>query len=269
MTSDVDPYQMLLDGWSASRVIDDPLATGDGVRLAVIDTGIQRSLIAQRWPMAKPIPGVVFEAGSALPNDDDGQHSAPHGTTVADIVLRLAPQVQLYSADVFGKRGESDLDRLIAAMRHSLDVWNVQIIQLSVGIAEHQLTQPAKRLQLQRLIEEAYYRDVLVVAATHNEHPHQRSYPSSFGPLLYAVDKSLFASPNEMKYLLNEPAEFVAHSRGYLGPFAREPATSWAAPHLSGFVARLLSRWPKLKPFEVKSILYWMSQPQKESPVGS
>jgi subtilisin len=268
MTSDVDPYQMLLEGWSASRVLDDPLATGDGVKVAVIDTGIQRSLITQRWPDAKPIPGVVFESGSVLPNEDDGRHSAPHGTTVADIMLRIAPQVQLYSADVFGKRGESDLDRLIAAMRHSLDVWKVQVIQLSVGIAEHQLTQPVKRLQLQRLIEEAYFRDVLVVAATHNEHPHQRSYPSSFGPLLFSVDKSLFASPNELKYLLNEPAEFVAHSRGYLGLFAREPATSWAAPHLSGFVARLLSRWPKLKPFEVKSMLYWMSQPHTETPDG-
>ena len=83
------------------------------------------------------------------------------------------------------------------------------------------------------------------------------------------MDKSLFDSPNDLKYLLNEPAEFVAHSRGYLGPFAKEPATSWAAPHLSGFLAKLLSRWPKLKPFEVKSILYWMSQPQNEEPVSS
>jgi subtilisin len=261
-----DPYQMLLDGWSASRVLNDPSATGEGVKVAIIDTGIHRSIITQRWPDAKLIPGVVFEAGSSQPIEDDGLHSAPHGTTVADIVLRLAPQARLYSADVFGKRGESDLDRLIAAIRYSLDVWQVQIIQLSVGIAEHQLIQTAKRLQLQRLIEEAYFKDVLVVSATHNDHPLQRSYPSSFGPLLYAVDKSLFTDPTELKYLLNEPAEFVAHSRGYLGPFAREPATSWAAPHLSGFVARLLSRWPKLKPFEVKSILYWMSRPDSIKP---
>ena len=46
---------------------------------------------------------------------------------------------------------------------------------------------------------------------------------------------------------------------GYFGPFAAEPATSWAAPHLAGIAARLLSLRPGLKPFEVKTLLYWMS----------
>ena len=54
--------------------------------------------------------------------------------------------------------------------------------------------------------------------------------------------------------------EFLAHGRGYLGPFAAEPATSWAAPHLAGIAARVLSLRPNLKPFEMKTILYWMSR---------
>ena len=34
---------------------------------------------------------------------------------------------------------------------------------------------------------------------------------------------------------------------------------SFTAPHVSGIVARLLSLRPDLKPFEVKTLLYWMS----------
>ena len=56
----------------------------------------------------------------------------------------------------------------------------------------------------------------------------------------------------------SEQIEFEAHGRGYLGPFAAEPATSWAAPHLAGVAARILSLRPDLKPFEVKTILYWI-----------
>ena len=56
------------------------------------------------------------------------------------------------------------------------------------------------------------------------------------------------------------PGRFLAHGRGYLGPFAQEPATSWAAPHLTGIAARILSLRPTLKPFEMKALLYWLFQ---------
>ena len=79
-----------------------------------------------------------------------------------------------------------------------------------------------------------------------------------FSPPLISVDKGLFDDPLQFAYKLRESIEFQAHSRGYLGPFAREPATSWATPHLAGIAARILSLKPDLKPFEIKTILYWM-----------
>jgi hypothetical protein len=57
--------------------------------------------------------------------------------------------------------------------------------------------------------------------------------------------------------------EFLAHGRGYLGPFAAEPATSGAAPHQAGIAPRILSLQPGPKPFEMKTILYWMFQAAK------
>ena len=84
------------------------------------------------------------------------------------------------------------------------------------------------------------------------------SYPAVFAPPLISVDKNLFRDRLAFAYELREQIEFQAHGKGELGPFAREPATSWATPHLAGIAARLLSLRPEMKPFEIKTVLYWM-----------
>ncbi len=244
------------------RLLRDPRATGEGVKVCVIDTGIDRALLAEKFPgradAFHPIEGAVFREDRPEPLPDEGRASSPHGATVADIILRLAPRARLYSADVFGPLGGCDVKVIIRAVRHAMDVWGCKVINLSLGVPEQRLQQVQKRIELLRTIEEAYYRDVLVIAAAHNDHPLTRSYPAAFAPPLLSVDKALFADPLSFAYVLREQVEFQAHARGYLGPFAAEPATSWAAPHLTGIAARILSLRPGLKPFEMKTILYWL-----------
>jgi subtilisin family serine protease len=242
-------------------ILRDPRATGAGVAVAVIDSGVERGVLEDKFRASgtplQPIDGAIFRpSGPPLPYT--GKQSSPHGTTVADIILTMAPQVKLYSADVFGPTGACEVETVIAALRHAIDVWNVKVVNLSLGVPEHKLQQLPRRQQLQRAIEEAYFRDVLVFAAAHNEHPLTRSYPAAFAPPLISVDKGLFDDPLRFAYKLSEQVEFQAHSKGYLGPLAREPATSWATPHLAGIAARVLSLKPDLKPFEIKTILYWL-----------
>jgi subtilisin family serine protease len=232
------------------------------VSVAVIDSGVERAVLADKFGSRGveilPIDGAVFRPGAAAPQLYEGHQSSPHGTTVADIILTLAPRVKLYSADVFGPQGTCEVETVIAALRHAIDVWQVKVINLSLGVPEHRLQQLPRRQQLLRAIEEAYFKDVLVFAAAHNEHPFTRSYPAAFAPPLISVDKGLFTDPLGFAYQLRETVEFQAYAKGYLGPFAREPATSWATPHLAGIAARILSLKPDLKPFEIKTILYWM-----------
>ncbi len=204
------------------------------------------------------IEGGIFTAEKTDPSPYDGHQSAPHGTTVADILLSLAPRIKLYSADVFGPRGSCEVESVIRALRHAIDVWGCKVINLSLGVPEERMQSVPKRQQFQRTIEDAYYKDVLIFAAAHNDHPLTRSYPAVFAPPLISVDKHIFDKPLQFAYFLREQIEFQAHSRGYLGPFANEPATSWAAPHLAGIAARILSLRPGLKPFEMKTILYWL-----------
>jgi hypothetical protein len=250
------------------RILRDPRATGEGVSVALIDSGVERSVLEAKFKLQgqeiHPIDGAIFRADSAQPAPYTGQQSSPHGTTVADIVLTIAPRVKLYSADVFGPTGTCEVETVIRALQHAIDVWKCKIVNLSLGVPEHRLQQVQKRLQFQKAVEDAYYKDVLIFAAAHNEHPITRSYPAAFAPPLLSVDKGIFADPLQFAYQLRDTVEFQAHGRGYLGPFAREPATSWATPHLAGIAARILSLKPDLKPFEIKTILYWMfraSQP--------
>jgi hypothetical protein len=258
-----DVFEELHALLTPERVLRDPRATGEGVSVCVIDSGVERAVLEEKHRSAgqpiHPIVGGVFVARKREPLPYEGRQSTPHGTTVADIVLSLAPRVQLYSADVLGPAGTCEVEVLTTALDWAVDVWKCKVVNLSMGVTEQRLLrEPHKRQELQRAIEAAYYKDVLVIAAAHNDHPLTRSYPAAFAPPLISVDKSLFADPLQFTYQLRHQIEFQAHGRGYLGPFAQEPATSWAAPHLAGIAARILSLRPDLKPFEMKTVLYWL-----------
>jgi hypothetical protein len=244
------------------RLLRDPRANGAGVPVCVIDSGVERAVLearhGQRGETLEPITGGIFVAHQAEPLPYDGHQSTPHGTTVADILLTLAPRIRLYSADVFGPLGSCEVEVVIRALHWAVHEWKCKVINLSLGVTENRLQQLPRRQQLLRAIEDGYYQDVLIFAAAHNDHPLTRSYPAAFAPPLLSVDKSLFADPLQFAYQLRDQIEFQAHGRGYLGPFAQEPATSWAAPHLAGIACRILSLRPQLKPFEMKTILYWL-----------
>jgi subtilisin family serine protease len=259
-------FDELLNLLKPDRLLKDARATGEGVAVAVVDSGIDRVLLEEKHRVHR-IEGALFHGVNPEVQPDTGPPSSPHGTTVADIILTIAPGATLFSADVFGPRGTCEVETVVAAIRHAMDVWKVKVINLSLGVSEQKIQQVPRRQQLLRVIEEAYFRDVIVFAAAHNDHPLTRSYPALFSTPLISVDKGLFADPLQYAYLLREQVEFQAHGQGYLGPFSREPATSWAAPHLTGIAARILSLKPDLKPFELKAILYWMFQ--ASNPLGS
>src|SRR5439155_485419 len=110
----------------------------------------------QRGQQIYPIAGGIFTAGSQQPLPYEGKQSTPHGTTVADIVLSLAPRVRLYSADVFGPRGSCELDVVMQALHWAIAEWKCKIINLSLGVPEQRLQQVQRRYQFLRAIEEGY-----------------------------------------------------------------------------------------------------------------
>src|SRR5262245_39850957 len=116
------------------KVLHDPRATGEGVVVGVIDSGVDRAQLEasarERGQEIHPVQGAVFRSDKLEPLPYEGRQSAPHGTTVADIILSIAPRVTLYSADVFGPQGGSEVETVIRALQHAIDIWNCKVINL-------------------------------------------------------------------------------------------------------------------------------------------
>ena len=267
-----DVFDEIFSLLTPERLLHDPRRTGKASSFASLTAESRRrcwkSDAASEADIIEPIEGGMFTADRTEPLPYDGHQSTPHGTTVADIILTLAPRIEPVFRRCLWARGSCEVEAVIHALHWAINVWNCKIVNLSLGVPESRLVQLNRRQQLLGAIEEGYYNDVLIFAAAHNEHPLTRSYPASFAPSLLSVDKRLFEDPLQFAYHLQDQVEFQAHGKGYLGPFASEPATSWAAPHLAGIGARLLSLRPGLKPFEIKTLLYWLFQRSAKSGTG-
>src|SRR5205823_6460216 len=140
------------------RLLHDPRATGEGVTVCIIDSGVEQAVLEEKFRRAggeiKPIEGGIFRADRAEPLPYTGRQSTPHGTTVADIILTLAPRVRLYSADVFGPQGACEVETVIRALQHAIEVWNCKVVNLSLGVPEQRLQQLQRRHQVLRAGEE-------------------------------------------------------------------------------------------------------------------
>src|SRR5437773_2396069 len=144
MNNVIDEIRALL---TAERLLHDPQATGAGVAVAVIDSGVERPVLEAKHPGSPRIEGGIFLADRAAPLPYEGKQSTPHGTTVADIIMTLAPRVQLFSADVFGPVGSCEVETVIAALRWAIDRWRCKIVNLSLGVTEQRLQQLPRRQQ--------------------------------------------------------------------------------------------------------------------------
>lgn len=239
---------------SMHELLHNNAAQGQGIRVGIIDTGIDQVTL-QRKEYTRQIEGVMLDSGSTRPLPYTGLQSAPHGTSVAGILVRHAAEVTLISADVYGSRGQCDVETLIRAIQWCVDEAGCQVLNLSLGITEDRLLPIQRRWQLQRVIEECYHRNVIAIAAAHNDHPQYRSFPALLGAPLIGVSKGPWHQELKLRYQPCERVEFQATASADGDFLTRAPASSWAAPHVTAIVARLLSLHPELKPFEVKTAL--------------
>ena len=245
-------------------LLGNPLADGSGVNIALIDTGVNVTKLQRKFDgkgvKFKPIKNALFKPNGVIDYSSIAPPVLPHGTVVADILLNHAPQAQLYSANVFEFRSFTELDLLLHAIHVAIHDWKCKVINLSLGLPEERLQQPWRRLQFLNALEDAYRNDVLVFAAGNNDHPLTRSFPAVFESSLFSVNKKLLDGMLKFKYFPQAGLEFLGHGYADLAPIGSDLETSWATAHLAGTAAKIVSLYPTIKPFEMKSILYWVSR---------
>jgi subtilisin family serine protease len=179
-------------------------ATGKGVKVAVVDSGVDN----QHPDLADHVKnGVVIEEvdGQLTVLPYDGCDVAGHGTACAGVIAKLAPEAEIYSVRVLVCTGAGPDGYRYAGGKprhliYGIDwaIENCHVINISNGLLVNQGS--AYFEAFHRLVEKAYYRDRLLVAAGENrEAP---SYPSVFSNLI-KVYWGAFENPFHFLYRLN------------------------------------------------------------------
>ncbi|EIT86265.1 peptidase S8/S53 subtilisin kexin sedolisin [Fictibacillus macauensis ZFHKF-1] len=218
--------------------------TGEGVKVAVLDTGIDR-----HHKDLKVRGGVSFISKSY--NDDNG-----HGTHIAGIiaaqnntfgVIGVAPNVQLYAVKVLDEEGEGYESDVIAGIewciQHKMD-----IINLSLGDeGAHDLTAIVKKATAKGLL--------LVAAAGNDGKANHNDYPAKFKEVLSvgSIDENrrLSSFSNRGKVDVVAPGDFI-YSTYANQSYAFMSGTSMAAPFVTGTLALLKQAHPLFSASELR-----------------
>lgn len=230
-------------------------SSGKGVRVAVLDTGVDAD-----HPCLK---GRVFEKKSFVEGDEDFRDV--HGTLVAGIIagnpargLRgVAPDSRIMAIKVCKPRSRNSIeaDATSQTITQGLDyaiTKQANIINLSLGGPRDPL--------INHLVKEAYGRGIAVVAAAGNGGPDARPvYPAALAKVIAVsaidINDEPYASANRGDYIdLAAPGVevFSAQPGNRFNPFT---GTSMAAPHVTGVIALILQRRPAILPGEVRTLL--------------
>lgn len=230
-------------------------SSGKGVRVAIVDSGVEGDHPALKGRVTDGVV-VCCDGDEITYADYDGKDSSGHGTACAGIVAAMAPEAEIVSVKVLGTGGTSTGRILIAGI-----VWAMshrcKVINLSLGTTNRRYFEA-----LCELSELAYYHDTILVAAADNSG--QRSFPSTFSSLI-AVDYDEIEEPFRFFYREGNRVEFVAPGVNVKAPapgggMMLHTGSSFAAPHISGIAALILSRHPEMKPFELKTVLYRLAE---------
>ncbi len=226
-------------------------ATGKGIKVAVVDSGID----ASHPDLAGSVKGGVdVETGPSGPElrPSSMTDSFGHGTACAGIIRGIAPEAEIYSVRVLGPGLGGTGEALLAGIRWSVES-AMDVVNLSLGTTREEYF-----AYLHELADLAYFGRTILVAAANNVPP--PSFPSIFSSLI-SVGNLATGDRLTFVYRYGQRIELAAPGTNIRAPWAgggyqTVTGTSFAAPHMTGIIALILSKHPYLTPFELKAVLY-------------
>jgi subtilisin len=224
--------------------------TGRGVRVAVVDSGIE----ASHPGVGGMVRGgaVVIEKDGQISYDESAHEDAfGHGTACASIIHGIAPEAELYSVRVLGATLSGSGGMFAAGLRWAIE-HDMQVLNLSLGTTKREFY-----AMLHELADAAYFKNSVLVTAANN-------FPQPSFPSMYASVVSVACHEGKDPFIFyynpSPPVDFGAPGidievawRG--GGRISTTGNSFAAPHISGIVALILGKHPELTPFQVKTVL--------------
>ena len=237
-------------GGTGSGKFDFASFTGKGVKVAVVDSGIDPS-----HPDVGEVAGGVrirIDEGGKLLFDENWIDEVGHGTACAGIVRKKAPDVLLYSVRIFDDASLSAKGEvLVEAIRWCLEN-GMKVVNLSLGTTKRKLVSALKEV-----CDQAEEMRVMLISAEHNEG--LESFPASF-PNVFGVAAGRVHGKYAYLYREGNPVEFVARGDPQRVCWVRPRyvfmgGASFAAAHISGLIALILEGYPDADFRQVRKVL--------------
>jgi len=238
------------------------VARGDGIRLGIIDTGIDDGNLSLHQKLAEFAdvtgtgwtPDVHGSLVAGIIGADSGNGSGPQGVAPGAKLIGVKSCVAQSSRTAEATCWSSTLTRgMDAAVQR-----NVRIINMSVGGPDDRL--------LARTVDAAMKRGIVIVSAAGNDGPSGKpSYPAAFRGVIAvtAVDASanLYSRATRGVYVsLAAPGVDIV-STGPGGKSQAFSGTSAATAFVSGAVALLLQQQSNLSPPDLQNLLEQTAKP--------
>jgi subtilisin family serine protease len=249
------PVKMFTDtiDWGVKRVGADSSwdsGTGNGVIVAVVDTGIQ---LNHPDLSTNVITGYDFVNNDESATDDNG-----HGTHVAGIIastmngsgnVGTSYSAKLMPVKVLNESGYGYLSDVAKGIYYAADN-GARIINMSLGTSEDSDT-------LRTAVQYAANKGVLLVAAAGNDSGAPCAYPAAYSSVVCVVATD---QDNKLASFSNIGGELAApgvsnYSTYINSAYATLSGTSMASPHVAGSAALLLSVCTDCSTSEVRTLL--------------
>ncbi|MER5933325.1 type VII secretion-associated serine protease mycosin [Streptomyces sp. NPDC002054] len=247
--------------WALQRLLLDELwagGKGKGVRVAVIDTGVDR---------ANPQLSGALDTGAGKdfidPKGDGTTDTVGHGSKVAGLIaareqqgtgfVGLAPEATVIPIRQNDGQGKGNTESLAKAIEHAV-AKGAHIINISQD-TDVPLTESS---QLGQAVKKAVDAKVLIVASAGNDGLNGRkrkTYPAAF-PDVLAVASS---DRNNERAQFSQPGSFIAVAAPGVDMVSTVPGfgqcvdngTSFSAPYVAGVAALLKGQHPDWTPREI------------------
>ncbi|MYC15491.1 MAG: S8 family serine peptidase [Gemmatimonadetes bacterium] len=243
---------------NSSSIIENRMCDKQVVKVAIIDSGID---------ISHPSIGMIA-GGVNISINKDGHFiysgkvtdCAGHGTACAGIIRKKAPDAALYSVRIFDASLIADGRPLIMAIQWCIDN-EMGVVNLSLGTTDVMFKEA-----LQKVCRKAVDAGVILIAAESNDG--SESYPAVF-PEVIGVTGGAIADlstpqqaykPDGFYYRKDHRIECVTRGDEQRvcwlnGKHIMTGGNSFAAPHITGIIARLLEQHPKCSIQDIRLLL--------------
>ena len=243
------------EAWITPDEIRDAVQTGDGegVRIAILDSGVDTTHPKLAGMNLADDVAIVSEGGRVRVKEESDGDVFGHGTAVAGILHNSAPRATLGSFRVLGHFKESRAAVIREGVRQAARR-GYHIVQCSFGAP----ARPRDAAIYKGWIDALYLRRIHIVAAGSNSGFQTAEWPAHF-PTVIGVG----ADPLNRDHLSLATEGLVEFSTRAEEPKALWPGggtrqlvgSSFAAPRVAGWLARILSKHPGLHPLLAKAAL--------------